>query len=138
LIGAAAAVRERLGAAGPHGQPPGAIPAEHADDRAWLAAFAAGHALAQADAVTEALALAGGAQPPPPASPETERLPFDLTPREAEVLHLLAEGASDAEIADRLIVSVRTVNRHVANILSKTGAPNRTAAAALAHRSGLS
>jgi DNA-binding CsgD family transcriptional regulator len=60
------------------------------------------------------------------------RRPFDLTEREAEVLGLLVRGASDAEIARRLIISVRTANRHVANILGKTGAPNRTAAAALA------
>jgi DNA-binding CsgD family transcriptional regulator len=58
--------------------------------------------------------------------------PFDLTEREAEVLGLLVRGASDAEIARRLIISVRTANRHVSNILSKTGAPNRTAAAAIA------
>jgi DNA-binding CsgD family transcriptional regulator len=60
------------------------------------------------------------------------RRPFDLTAREAEVLGHLVQGASDAEIARRLVISVRTANRHVANILGKTGAPNRTAAAALA------
>ena len=48
------------------------------------------------------------------------------------MLNLLVSGASDAEIARQLVISVRTANRHVANILSKTGAPNRTAAAALA------
>ena len=48
------------------------------------------------------------------------------------MLGLLVRGASDAEIARQLVISVRTANRHVSNILSKTGAPNRTAAAALA------
>ena len=57
------------------------------------------------------------------------RARYGLT--QAEVIRLLAAGASDAEIARRLVISVRTANRHVANILSKTGAPNRTAAAAL-------
>jgi predicted ATPase/DNA-binding CsgD family transcriptional regulator len=142
LIGAATAERERLGAAGPEGQPLDAILAEHAGDPAWQAAFVAGQALPRSDVVAEALALAGDRMPavnvPADRSPPAERLPFDLTPREAEVLQLVAEGASDAEIAERLIVSVRTVNRHVANILGKTGASNRTAAAALALRSSLS
>jgi DNA-binding CsgD family transcriptional regulator/tetratricopeptide (TPR) repeat protein len=145
LTGAAVAIRERQGAAGPDGQPLDSIAAAHSGDAPWQAAFTAGYGLTPADAVEEALALAAGDPAPAAASPASkvapatgERLPFDLTPREVEVLHLLAEGASDAEIAERLIVSVRTVNRHVANILSKTGAPNRTAATALALRSGLS
>ena len=60
------------------------------------------------------------------------RRPFDLTGREEEVHGLLVRGASDAEIARQLVISVRTANRHVANILSKTSAPNRTAATAMA------
>jgi non-specific serine/threonine protein kinase len=144
LTGAAVAIRERLGAAGPDGQPLEAISAAHTGQAAWQAAYAAGRALTQADAIAEALALALVAGDEPAAAvagaaPATAgALPFDLTPREAEVLQLLAEGASDAEIAERLIISVRTVNRHVANILGKTGAPNRTAAASLALRQGLS
>jgi DNA-binding CsgD family transcriptional regulator len=63
-------------------------------------------------------------------------LPFGLTAREAEVLRLVAEGRTDREIADRLSLSVRTVSNHVAHILSKTGAENRTALAALALRHG--
>jgi DNA-binding NarL/FixJ family response regulator len=53
------------------------------------------------------------------------------------VLRLLAEGAGDAEIARRLVISVRTANSHVSSILGKTGAPNRAAAAVLAQRQGL-
>jgi DNA-binding CsgD family transcriptional regulator len=60
-----------------------------------------------------------------------------LTPREAEVLQLVAEGLSDAEIAGRLIVSPHTVHRHVANIRTKLGQPSRAAAAAYAARRGL-
>ncbi len=60
-----------------------------------------------------------------------------LSAREAEVLRLVADGLSDAEIAGRLIVSPHTVHRHVANIRSKLGQPSRAAAAAYAARRGL-
>jgi pimeloyl-ACP methyl ester carboxylesterase/DNA-binding CsgD family transcriptional regulator len=60
-----------------------------------------------------------------------------LSEREAEVLRLVAEGLSDAEIAGRLIVSPHTVHRHVANIRFKLGQPSRAAAAAYATRRGL-
>jgi len=60
-----------------------------------------------------------------------------LTPRELEVLGLLAEGLTNRQIAERLVVSEHTVHRHVTNILSKLDLPSRTAAAAHAIRSGL-
>lgn len=53
-----------------------------------------------------------------------------LTDREAEILRLVAAGSTDREIADGLVVSVRTVESHVASILRKLGARNRTEAAA--------
>ena len=56
---------------------------------------------------------------------------------EREVLMLVAEGLSDAEIAQRLIVSPHTVHRHVANIRTKLRQPSRTAAAVHASRIGL-
>jgi NarL family two-component system response regulator LiaR len=56
----------------------------------------------------------------------------DLSQRELEVLELLAEGLSNAEIAERLFVSVAAVKYHVSNVLSKLGATNRTEAVALA------
>lgn len=61
----------------------------------------------------------------------------DVTPREREVLRLLAEGLTNREIAERLVVSEHTVHRHVTNILRKLELPSRTAAAAQAVRSGL-
>jgi DNA-binding CsgD family transcriptional regulator len=57
-----------------------------------------------------------------------------LTPRESEVLALVAAGASNEEIARRLGISVRTAGHHVERILAKLEVPSRTAAAAVAHR----
>lgn len=61
----------------------------------------------------------------------------DLTPREREVLALLAAGMSNNEIAERLVLSVGTVRLHVSNVLAKLGAPNRTSAAIIAVKHGL-
>jgi LuxR family transcriptional regulator, maltose regulon positive regulatory protein len=61
----------------------------------------------------------------------------ELTPREREVLRLLADGLTNRQIAERLVVSEHTVHRHVTNLLRKLGLPSRTAAAAHAVRSGL-
>ena len=61
----------------------------------------------------------------------------ELTPREREVLALLAAGMSNKEIAEKLTLSVGTVRLHVSNVLAKLGAPNRTTAAAIAMKHGL-
>ena len=60
-----------------------------------------------------------------------------LTPREREVLTLLAQGKSDKEIADELYISPRTAMTHVGNILAKLGVNKRTLAASVAVRKGL-
>lgn len=67
-------------------------------------------------------------------APQTEE---PLSERELEVLVLIAEGLSNQEIADQLVVSVRTVRNHVGNILSKLHLANRTQAALYAVRKGL-
>lgn len=64
---------------------------------------------------------------PPPSTP-----PDDLTDRERDVLALVADGLSNAEIAARLHVSVTTVKTHVANLMTKTGADNRVRLAMVA------
>ena len=61
----------------------------------------------------------------------------ELTRREREVLRLLAEGLTNRQIAERLVVSEHTIHRHVTNILRKLDLPSRTAAAAHAVRAGL-
>ena len=87
-------------------------------------------------AAVEALARRGrldlGVQPP--------RQPGDasgLTPRELEVLRLVAAGRSNGQIAEALFISRKTASVHVSNILAKLGVHTRTEAAAAAHRMGL-
>jgi ATP/maltotriose-dependent transcriptional regulator MalT len=76
-----------------------------------------------------------GAPPVPVASAEDD--PFGLTPREHQVLGLLAEGMTNREIGERLFMAEKTASVHVSRILSKLDVRSRTQAAALAHRLGL-
>jgi len=90
------------------------------------------------------LALAGddrppatSAQPPPRADAPSPACLAELSPREREVLRLIARGLSNPAIAASLSVSEHTVKRQAASILTKLGLPSRAAAAAVAARAGL-
>jgi non-specific serine/threonine protein kinase len=96
----------------------------HLGEDSFVTAWAAGRALPVEAAVAEAMAF----EPQAPAS----ALPFGLTPREREVLRLVAAGLSDAEMAEQLYRSVHTVKTHLRAIYGKLGVSSRTAAARVA------
>jgi len=103
-----------------------------------LAAHAAARELGAAPllAAVEALARRGRLDlgVPPPRQPGQAP---GLTPRELEVLRLVAAGRSNGQIAEALFISRKTASVHVSNILAKLGVHTRTEAAAAAHRMGL-
>lgn len=72
-----------------------------------------------------------------PAVPSAAQLPDELTPREAEVLQLIARGLSNREIADSLVVSEATVKTHINHIFTKTGVRDRAQAVHYAYTHGL-
>jgi DNA-binding NarL/FixJ family response regulator len=89
-------------------------------------------ALDLAMAAVEAADLQGLPAPTP-----ARRGWFDLTPREQQVLALVASGMSDGEIATALVISKKTVSVHVANIKAKLGASSRVEVATIALRESL-
>jgi DNA-binding CsgD family transcriptional regulator/pimeloyl-ACP methyl ester carboxylesterase len=94
------------------------------------------------DAAQGLLAIDAFLQDLPPDGPAarsapTGELPDGLSSREIEVLRLLAQGMSNQQVADELIISLNTVRRHVSNVFDKTGVSNRAQAAVYAKERGL-
>jgi DNA-binding NarL/FixJ family response regulator len=122
--------------------------AEEAKVRGALEAGAVGYLLKDADAVQVAQAIRAAVAGQSHLDPVAARLLADsvrrprsaaqpLTPREREVLTLVARGSSNRQIADTLAVSERTARTHVSAILAKLGLASRTQAALWAVREGL-
>ena len=99
-----------------------------------LDAAASGQAIL--DAAVQSRLLEALSSPTRPVAAGGE-FPGGLTTREAEVLGLIAEGLSNAEIAGRLFVSEATVKTHVNHVFAKTNSRDRAQAVAFAHRHGL-
>lgn len=100
---------------------------------------AAGDALLAPEVTRRVISRFAGAAPAtaPAVSAERLELAEPLTERESEVLRLMAEALSNAEIAARLYIGEATVKTHVSNVLQKLGARDRVQAVVLAHRHGL-
>ncbi|MEU6751405.1 LuxR C-terminal-related transcriptional regulator, partial [Spirillospora sp. NPDC046719] len=65
-----------------------------------------------------------------------DELPFGLSPREHEIALLVAEGCSNQQIAERLYLSVRTVETHLSRVFAKIGVPSRVGVATAMNRPG--
>jgi DNA-binding NarL/FixJ family response regulator len=154
LLAAAEARREEMGAPiPPVSRPRHAETTQTARDRLGATVFDATWAEGRNMAFDQAVALALREEPVPSlahTSPSTShRLPstdsypresphlLDLTEREMEVLRLLADGLTNKEIADRLVLSYRTVQTHLYRIFNKLNVTTRSAATSHAIRLGL-
>jgi predicted ATPase/DNA-binding CsgD family transcriptional regulator len=143
LLGAASALGEALGYVLPPAEQARCARAAAAvraavGEHEFAAAWAAGCALTPEQACAEASAtLTAIAQADVAPGPQDPATSSGLTPREVEVLRLLAAGRSDRAIAEALFITTYTASTHVRNILAKLGAASRTEAAVYAFRHGL-
>ena len=154
-LAAAAEVRDTVGAAihaGLRGEHAAFLDAARAalGEAGFAGTWAAGRGLPLEQAIAETTALAEAAAAEAPPTPPTAAssvgtLPppvsaaaaHGLTPRELEVLRLVAAGLTDRQIGEALFISHATARTHVGRVLAKLGAGTRTAAASFAHLHGL-
>jgi predicted ATPase/DNA-binding CsgD family transcriptional regulator len=137
LWGAAAALREAIGAPiypvyrASYEQAVAQVSAA-LGEQAFRAFWTEGRSMTpeQVLGAREAVMITPGVSSVPrlPAAPPSPSYPAGLTPREVEVLRLLALGLSDAQIAEQLVISPRTVNRHTTSLYSKLNVSSRNAA----------
>jgi DNA-binding NarL/FixJ family response regulator len=103
------------------------------DERTFAAAWEEGRAMTLEQAVVQAQQAMLPEQTvessPPKAAPPTPAYPAGLTTREVEVLRLVAQGLTNAQVAAKLVIAPRTVNVHLTSIYSKLQVTSRTAAA---------
>jgi ATP/maltotriose-dependent transcriptional regulator MalT len=132
LFGAAQALRRKVGIGympeeDPIRAPYLEVARSQAGEAAWEEALAQGHAMGLEEAIEYALSTEESSSTghSPPSAPEH---PAGLTSREVEVLGLVAEGLTNAQVAKRLFVSPRTVHRHLNSIYHKIGVNSRAAA----------
>jgi DNA-binding CsgD family transcriptional regulator len=147
LWGAAEVHREAIGAPLPPVERPAyernvATTRSKLGDKTFTAAWAEGRtmepeqALAAQAPVTFPQPLSAKQSTTPPSKP-TATYPDGLTAREVEVLRLLAQGLTDAQIAEQLVISPRTVNNHLTSIYQKIQVSSRSAATRYAIDHGL-
>jgi DNA-binding CsgD family transcriptional regulator/tetratricopeptide (TPR) repeat protein len=112
-------------------------------EAAWEEALAKGRAMTLEQAIDYALSEEEPSATPPSSTPEQQSTSFapehpaGLTPREVEVLGLVAEGLTSAQVAHRLFLSPRTVTTHLTSIYHKLGVSSRSAATRFALEHGL-
>jgi DNA-binding NarL/FixJ family response regulator len=143
LFGATQALREAMGV-GPWIAPlvePYLVGSRSClEEGAWTEAWKEGQAMSMETAIEYALSKEepSTASPAPgQSSPSTRGHPAELTPREVEVLGLVAEGLTNPQVAQRLFLSPRTVQRHLNSVYRKLGVSSRSAATRLALEHGL-
>ena len=143
FFGAAATLREEIGMALPPSERAYYAPfltglRAQLGEAGFAAAWTAGRSITWQTAMAEAAVWPAAAdRPGPPRAVGRATAAPGLTKREREILHLLAVGESNWEIAERLFISPTTVASHVANVYGKLGVDSRAKATAYAHRHGL-
>ena len=105
--------------------------------RAAILSVAAGEAALDPAVQHHVVSALAGEGAPGGGTPADSELPDDLTPREAEVLALIAQGLSNTEIAERLVVSPTTVKSHINHLFAKAGLRDRAQAVTYAYRTGI-